>query len=97
MRLDRRVPLIDAFPADRPDQSLDRLGLDVQVGPFGQIVGRAQIRDAVDAGMDDFLLHAWAEAGVINAQRLVLRGKEPADSGGSYRPVAPRPPHPAWS
>jgi hypothetical protein len=33
--------------------------------------------------MDDFLLDARAEAGVINAQRLILREKKPADSGGN--------------
>ncbi len=41
------------------------------------------IRDTIGTGMDDFLLDARAEAGVINAQRLILREKKPADSGGN--------------
>jgi hypothetical protein len=47
--------------------------------------------------MDDLLLDAWAEAAVVNAQRLILRGKKPADSGGIGRRVASRPRLPAWS
>jgi hypothetical protein len=33
------------------------------------------IGGAIDPGMDDFLLHAGAEAGAIQAQRLALREK----------------------
>lgn len=36
MRRDRRITLIDPLPTDLLDQSLDRLGLDVQVGQCGQ-------------------------------------------------------------
>ena len=97
MRRDGRVTLVDPLPADPLDQPLDRLGRDVQVGQFGQIAGRLLVRDAVDPGVDDLLLHARAEARVVKAQRLVLRGKKPADSGGSCRRVASRPRPPAWS
>ena len=37
MRRDRRVTLVDPLPADLPDQTLDRLGGDAQVGQLGQI------------------------------------------------------------
>ena len=97
MRLDRRVPLVDPLPADLLDQPLDRLGLDVQVGQLGQVARRLLIGKAVDAGMDDLLLDARAEAGAVNAQRLILRGKKPADSGGSWRLVVSRRRPPAWS
>ncbi len=90
MRRDGGVTPVDPLAADPPDQSLDRLGRDLQVGQLGQVAGRLLIRDAVDAGMDDLLVHAWAEAGVVNAQRLVLRGKKPADSGGNSRRVVSR-------
>ena len=97
MRLDRRVSLVDSLLADLLDHPLDRLGLDLQVGQFGQIARSLLIGRTVDAGMDDLLLHAWAEAGVINAQRLILREKKPADSGGNWRRVVSRRHLPAWS
>jgi hypothetical protein len=37
MRRDGRVTLVDPLLADPPDQPLDRLGRDIQVGQFGQI------------------------------------------------------------
>ena len=37
VRRDGRVALVDPLPADPLDQPLDRLGLDLQVGQFGQI------------------------------------------------------------
>lgn len=37
MQLDGGVTLVDSLSADLPDQAFDRLGLDVQVGEFGQI------------------------------------------------------------
>ena len=49
----------------------------------GQVARRLLIRGAVDAGVDDLLLHAGTEARVIKAQRLVLREKKPADRRGS--------------
>ena len=97
MRRDGCVTLVDPLLADLPDEPLDRLGRDVQVRQFGQIAGPLLIGRTVDAGMDNFLLHAWAEAGVVNAQRLILREKKPADSGGNCRLVVSRPRLPAWS
>ena len=85
MRRDDCVALVDPLLANPADQPLDRLGCDFQVRQFGQIAGRLLIGETVDARMDNFLLHAWAEAGVVNAQRLILRGKKPADSGDSWR------------
>ena len=97
MLRDGRVALIDPLLADPLDQPLDRLGLDRQVGQRGQVVGGLLVGDVFDAGVDDLLLHARAEARVINAQRLVLRGKKPADSGYSIRRVGSNR-HPlAWS
>ena len=96
MRLDRRVPLIDPLAADRLDQPLDRLGLDVEVRQRGQVARRLQIRRTVDAGMDDLLLDARAEATVVKAQSLILREKKPADIGGSWRHVVSRRRPPAW-
>ena len=58
MRLDRRITLVDSFLADLSDHPLDRLRHDAQVGQFGQITRRLLIGNIVDAGMDDFLLHA---------------------------------------
>ena len=90
MRLDCGITLAGSLLADPSDHPLNRLGRDSQVGQFGQIARRLLIRNTVDAGMDDFLLHTWAEAGVINAQRLILREKKPADSGGNSRRVVSR-------
>ncbi len=67
MRRDGCVTLIDPLLADLPDEPLDRLGRDVQVRQFGQIAGPLLIGRAVDASMDNFLLYAWAEPGVVNA------------------------------
>ena len=97
MGRDGGVALIDPLPADLLDESLDRLGLDVQVRQFGEIAGRLLKGRAVDAGMDDLLLGARAEPAVVNAQRLILREKKPADSGGSWRLVVPRRRPPVWS
>jgi hypothetical protein len=96
VRLDCRVTLVDSLPADLSDHPLDRLGRHAQVGQFGQIARRLLRRNTVDAGMDDFLLDAWAQAGMVNAQRWILRGKKPADSGGNWRRVASRRRLPAW-
>ena len=90
MRRDGRVALPDPLPADPPDEPLDGLGSDFQVRQDGQVAGRLLIGGAVDARMDDLLLHPWAEAGVVNPQRLSLRGKKPAGSGDSWRRVASR-------
>ena len=97
MRRDGRVTLVNSFLADLLDHPLDRLGLDVQVREFGEISGRLLIGRTVDAGMNDFLLHAWAKAGVVNAQRLALREKKPADIGGNWRLVLSRRHLLAWS
>ncbi len=97
MRREGCVALVDPLLADLPDEPLDRLGLDFQVRQFGQIAGCLLIGNTVDACVDDLLLHAWAEAGVVNAQRLILREKKPTDSGGSCRLVVSRPRLPAWS
>jgi hypothetical protein len=56
VRRDRRVTLIDPRLADLLDEPLDRLGLDVQVGQFGQITRRLLIGRTVDAGMNDRLM-----------------------------------------
>ena len=92
-----RVALVDPFLADLMNQPLDRLGRDLQVGECGQVARRLLIRRTIDAGMDDFLLDTWAEAAMINAQRLVLRGKKPADIGGNWRHVVSIPRLRAWS
>jgi hypothetical protein len=97
VRRDGGVALVDPLPADPPDEPLDGLGLDVQVRQLGQIARRLLIGEAVDAGMDDLLLDARTEAAVVNAQRLILGGKKPADSGGNWRPVVSRRRPPAWS
>ncbi len=97
MGRDRRVSLVDPLPADPPDEPLDRLGPDVQIRQLGQVAGRLLIGGAVDAGMDNLPLHARAEATVVNAQRLILREKKPAGSGGNWRLVVSRPRPPAWS
>ena len=94
---DSRVTLVGPLLADPLDDPLDRLGLDVQVGQRGQIRGRLLIGKAVDAGMNDLPLHAWAEARVVNAQRLALREKKPADIGGNWRLVLSRRHLLAWS
>ena len=96
MGRDGGITSVDPLLADPLDQPLDRLGLDVQVRQFGEIAGRLLIGGAVDAGMDDLLLDARAEPGMVNAQRLILRGKKPADSGGNWRLVVSRRRHPAW-
>ena len=97
MHRDGRVTLVDPLLADLPDEPLDGLGRDVQVRQFGQIAGPLLIGRAVDASMDNFLLYAWAEPGVVNAQRLILREKKPGDSGGNCRLVVSRSRLPAWS
>jgi hypothetical protein len=75
MRLYPRVTLVGSLPADLSDHSLDRFKRNVQVGQFGQIARRLLKGNTVDACMDDFLLYAWAEAAMVNAQRLILREK----------------------
>ena len=90
MQLDRGVTLVGSLLADLSGHPLDRLGRDAQVGQFGQIARCLLIGNAVDAGMDDFLLHAGTEAGMVNAQRLVLREKKPADNGGNSQRVVSR-------
>jgi hypothetical protein len=97
IRRDGRASLVDSLPADLRDQSLDRLGLHPQIGQFGQITRGLEKRLAVDTGMDDLLLDARAEAAVVNAQGLILRGKKPSGSGGSWRRAASRRRLPAWS
>ena len=97
MGLHRGIPLVGSLPADLLDHPLDRLGSDAQVGQFSQIARRLLIGNTVDAGVDDLPLNTWAEAGSINAQRLILREKKPADSGGSSRRVVSRRYLPAWS
>jgi hypothetical protein len=97
MRFDGRVTLVDSLLTDLMNQPLDRLGLDLQVGKFGQVVGRLLIRKTVDAGMNDFLLNARAEAANVNAERLILREKKPADIGGNWRRVVSIPRLRAWS
>lgn len=44
----------------------------------------------MDAGMDGLLLDARAEAGLVKAQRPVLRGKKSAGSGDSIGRVRSR-------
>lgn len=97
MQCDCRVSLIDPLPANLVDQSLDLLGRDVQVGEFGQITGRLLIRNTVDACMDGLLQDARAEVGLINPQRLSLRGKKPADIGGNSPLVGSTRRSLAWS
>ncbi len=97
MGRDGRVTLVNSLLADLPDKSFDRLGLDVQVREFSEISGRLLIGRTVDAGMKNFLLHSRAEAGPVNAQRLALREKKPADSGGNWRRVLSRRHLLAWS
>ena len=87
MLRDGRVALVGPLLTDSLDQPLDRFGLDHQVGQHGQMVGGLLVGRCFDAGVDDLLLYARAEARVINAQRLVLREKKPADSGYNSRPV----------
>ena len=94
---DGRVTLIDPLLADPLYQPLDRLGLDRQVGERSQVVGGFLVGDVFDAGVDDLLLDARAEARLINTQRLVLREKKPADSGYSIRRVGPNRHLLAWS
>jgi hypothetical protein len=96
VRRDGRVTLVDPLPADLPDQPLDRLGSDSQVGQFGEIARRLLIGNTVHARMNDFLLHTRAEAATVKAQRLILREKKPADSGGNWRPVVSRRHRLAW-
>lgn len=91
------VALVDPLLADLPNEPLDGFGTDFQVRQLGEVAGRLLIGRAVDARMDDLLLDARAEAGVVNAQRVILRGKKPADSGDSWRVVASRRHLLAWS
>ena len=67
MRGDGCVTLVDPLLADLPNDPLDRLRGDSQVRQFGQTAGFLLIGRTVDAGMDNFLLHVWAESGVVNA------------------------------
>jgi len=96
VRRDGLVALVDPLLADLPDEPLDGVGPDVQAGQFGEIAGRLVIGKAVDARVGDFLLHARAEAAVVNPRCLSLRGKKPADSGGDWRLVVSRRRLPAW-
>ena len=97
MHLHRGITLVGSLLADLSDHPLDWLGRDLQVGQFSQIARRLLIGNTIDAGMDDLLLHAWAEAGMVNAQRLILRENTPADSGGTGQRGVSRRPLPAWS
>ena len=49
--------------------------------------GLLLVRRGVGPGEDDLGLHRRAVRGAINAQALGLRGKKPADRGGSIRGV----------
>lgn len=83
VRRDGLVALVDPLSADLPDESLDGLGSDFPIRQFGQVAGSLLRGKAVDARMDDVWLDPRAEAGAVNPQRLILRGKKPADSGGN--------------
>ena len=83
VRCDRRISLVGSLSADLLDHPFDRLGRDFQVGHFGQIEGRLLKGGAIDAGVNDSLLHSRDEVGAVKAQRLVLREKKPSGSGGN--------------
>ena len=97
MRLDGYVTLVNSLLADLFDHPLNRLKCDVQVREFDQIARRLLIRYAVDAGVDNFLLHAQTEPAMVKSQRLILREKKPADSGGNLLRVVSSRHLPSWS
>ena len=94
---DGGVALVGPLLANLPNDPLDRFRSDFQIRQFGEITGPLLIGGTVDTGVDNFLLHPWAETGAVNSQCLILREKKPSDSGGNYRPVVSRPRLLAWS
>jgi hypothetical protein len=81
MGRDRGVALVDAFLANPLDQPLDRLGPNIQLALLGQFLGGGPERLRLDSRADHLPLHPRAVARAIKSQRLVLRGKKPANSG----------------
>ena len=65
------------------------------LGQFAEETAAGDEGDGVAAGVDEFAQQAGAEAEVVNAQALVLRGKKPAGSGcnkpGAAARRCPRP------
>jgi hypothetical protein len=94
---DGGVAPVGPLAPDPVDESLDRLGPDRQVPQCGEVAGGLLRGGAVHPGVHDLLLHAGTEARVIKAERLALREKKPADSGGNSRPVVSRRRLLAWS